>query len=83
MGYKYFKCSVELSDEYQSVGFILKANKKDPVEKIKRFFDKHEKWMHYDGVYLPLTECSTYKELDRTNLNLIYKETLFGFERVR
>lgn len=83
MRYKYYKCSIEVADEYQSAGFILKDNGKDPIEKIKKFFDKHKKWIRYDGVYLPLKECATYGEMDRTELNRIYQETIFGFERWR
>jgi len=82
MKHRYFKCSVEHANEYQSAGFILKANGKNPIEKIKKFFDKN-KWIRYDGVYLPLTECATFGEMDRYDLNRIYQETIFGFERVR
>ena len=76
MRYKYYKCSVELQDEYKSAGFIVKDNGKDPIEKIKKFFDENKKWIRYDGVYLPLKQV-----LILENVNRIYQETIFGWER--
>ena len=74
---KYFKCSVETADEYKSALFIVKDNGKDPVEKIRKFFERNKKWIRYDGVYLPLTES-----FESCKANYTFQETIFGFERV-
>ncbi len=78
MKYKYYKCSIEVPDEYQSAGFIVKDNGKDPIEKLKKFFEDHKKWLRYDGVYFPLKQV-----LALENVNRIYQETIFGWERIK
>lgn len=78
--YRYFKCSVETVDEYRSAGFILKDNRKNPEDKISKFFERNKNWIRYDGVYIPLTECRNFFDCE---VNYLFKETIFGlFERV-
>lgn len=79
MKYKYYKCSVETAESYQVIGFKLKDNGKSQTNKINKFFDKNKKWIHYDGVFLRLTECESYPE----NIDHLYRETIFGFIQER
>ena len=77
---KYYKCSVETNDEYGSIGFILKDNKKNYLDKLEKFFRRNNN-IKYDGVFLPLTECNAD---DLKDLNYVFKESLFGmFLRIR
>ena len=74
---RYYKCSGVTREAYLAVGFIMK-DEGDPVDRIADFFN-NDKYLKYDGVFLPLTEC---EKDDLDGFDFIYKETIFGWSRV-